>query len=121
MKKKKRLTMTTSHATIVVGDCYQVVDCIAVILVDNIRRHIQALDGKLDVRVQLVSQVSVVAESLQTDDEKGREGPDIKFLCSLLVLLAAWTIPAKFVGDYNENIISRESFLTMRRSLQASL
>ena len=63
--------------------------------IDDVGRHVETLGGEVDVRVELVAPVAVVAEALQTDDENGWQRPEVELLRRLLVLLALWTVPEK--------------------------
>lgn len=87
--------MASAHATIVVGHSDKVVNSFAVVLVDNVGSHVQICDGKVDMRIQFVSPVAVVAESLQTDHQSGRQHPQVDLFGGLLMFLTSWTVPAK--------------------------
>jgi hypothetical protein len=54
-----------------------------------------SLGWVLDEGVELVAPVPVVGEALEVDDEDARQLPQVKLLGGALVLLAAWTVPAK--------------------------
>ena len=56
--------------------------------VDDVGRHVQVLRRKLDESVELVAPEPVVGESLQTDDQDRRQGPDVKLLRGFLRLFA---------------------------------
>ena len=90
-----KLTVTSAHPTIVVGDGHQVVDGLAVVGVDDVLSHVEAPSRKLNHRVQFVPPVAIVAEPLQTNHEKGGQRPQVKLLRGLLVLLAVRAVPRK--------------------------
>ncbi len=50
----------------------KVVDGFAVIFVDDVWAHVKAFDGEVDLRVQLISEVSIVTESFQAYHQHGR-------------------------------------------------
>ena len=68
----KTLTVTASHAAVMIGDGDQVVDGGAVVLIDHVGRHVETAGRELDRRIQLVPPVSVVAEALEADHEHAR-------------------------------------------------
>ncbi len=63
--------MSASHASVVVGDCDEIIDSWAVVCIDDVWCHVEALGGEVYVRVELVAPVAVVAEALQADDQNG--------------------------------------------------
>lgn len=61
--------MAAPHSSVVIGNSNEIVNCLAVISVDDVGPHVEVLSWEVDVRVQLVSPVPVVAETLQADDQ----------------------------------------------------
>ncbi len=72
--------MSASHASVVIGNCYEIVDSWTVVCIDDVGRHVKTLGGEVDVRVELVAPVAVVAKPLQADDENGWQRPEVELL-----------------------------------------
>ena len=87
------LTMASAHASVVVGDGDEVVDGGTVVLVDHVLAHVEPVNRELDHSVKLVPPVSVVGKPLQRDDEQTGQGPKVKLLRGLLMLLAVGAVP----------------------------
>ena len=85
--------MSSSHPSVVIRHCDEVVDGLPVVGVDDVGRHVEAAGGELDVGVELVPPVAVVAETLQAHHEQTGKGPQVELLRRLLVLLAARAVP----------------------------
>ena len=90
-----KLTVASSHSSVVVGNGNEVVDGFCVVLVDDVGSHVEASDWKFDMGVQFVSPVPVVAKSLQTYHQNGGKHPKIKLFRCLLIFLTIWTVPLK--------------------------
>ena len=90
-----KLTMASSHSSVVVGNGHEVVDGFCVVLVTDVGAHVETSDRELDMCVQFVSPVPVVAKPLQTYHQNGGKHPKIKLFRCLLIFLTIWTVPAK--------------------------
>ena len=75
----------------VVGNRDKIVKSRTVVSFD-VGRHVKALNGEVDVRVELETSVFTV-EALQTDDQNRRKRAETTFLESNLRLVALWTVP----------------------------
>ena len=89
-----KLTMASSHSSVVVGNGHEVVDGFCVVLVADVGPHVETSDRELDMCVQFVSPVPVVAKPLQTYHQNGGKHPKIKLFRCLLIFLTIWTVPA---------------------------
>ena len=89
-----KLTMASSHSSVVVGNGHEVVDGFCVVLVTDVGAHVETSDRELDMCVQFVSPVPVVAKPLQTYHQNGGKHPKIKLFRCLLIFLTIWTVPA---------------------------
>lgn len=50
-------------------------------------------EWEVNQRVQLVPHVAAVRETFKVDHENRRQGPEVKLLGGLLMLLAVWAVP----------------------------
>jgi len=76
-----------------IGDGVQIIDRVLVILVAGELREIQARQGEVDKRGDLVAVHACVAEALEVDDKHVRQLPHVHHLGGTLVLLAVGAIP----------------------------
>ena len=81
------------RAFVVVGDRDKIVKSRTVGSFD-VGRHVETLNGKVDVRVELKMSVFTV-EALQSDDQNWRKRAKAEFLGSNLRLVAIWTAPER--------------------------
>ena len=85
-----KLTMASSHSSVVVGNGHEVVDGFCVVLVADVGPHVETSDRELDMCVQFVSPIPVVAKPLQTYHQNGGKHPKIKLFRCLLIFLTIW-------------------------------
>jgi hypothetical protein len=73
----------------------EVVDGSGRVLVEDVRREVEAFEGEVDEVVEAVAELvaTTVTEALQVDDENLRSAPDLNLLESLDVVLAIGAIP----------------------------
>ena len=50
-------------------------------------------DWEFHNRIKLIPPVSIVGETFEMDDQDLRQGPQVKLLCGLLMLLTVGTVP----------------------------
>lgn len=65
----------------------------AVVVVHHVRRHVQASQGEVHERGELVPPLSHLPEALQVEDEDVRESPQAHLHHALLQLLAVRALP----------------------------
>ena len=63
-----KLTMSSSHNSVMVGYSNQIVNGFSVIFVNNIWSHVQIRCREFDLSVKFISPIAIIAESFQTDD-----------------------------------------------------
>uniref|UniRef100_A0A6M2D9H4 Putative secreted protein ovary overexpressed n=1 Tax=Rhipicephalus microplus TaxID=6941 RepID=A0A6M2D9H4_RHIMP len=85
--------VTSSQATVVVSDSYQVIDCPLVLSVDDVVIHAEISDGEVNVGVDLVAPEPIVGEALEVYDEHSGQAPQVKLLGGLLVAAACGAVP----------------------------
>ncbi len=83
----------------------------SVVAVHHVRRHVQARQGEMHQRGELVPALSHLPEALQVEDEDVRQRPQAHLHHALLQLLAVWALPGiiwgKLVeGKNNKNVVN---------------
>ena len=68
-----KLTMASSHSSVVVGNGHEVVAGFCVVLVTDVGAHVETSDRELNMSVQFVPPVPIKAEAFQADNKNARK------------------------------------------------
>lgn len=79
----------------------------AVVAVHHVRRHVQARQGKMHERGELVPPISHLPEALQVEDEDVRERPQAHLHHALLQLLTVGAFPGIIWGKLEGERVPR--------------
>lgn len=124
--------MTTVHPSVVVADSIQIIQEVrrsqvrfpgvlpawwkgdllrSLAAVHHVRRHVQARQGEVHKRGELVPPLAHLSEALQVEDEDVRQGPEAHLHHALLQLLTVGAFPGIVWGKLEtKNKQTREHF-----------